>query len=197
MRGKRMRLNIKSCLLIMSVLICLVVPSFATGQAPDKIIYDGKERALFANPLEDYYSKGKDRPDFMIRPGTISTGNWRGYVATWEIKDNVLYMRNIDSWIKDRRVTMTELFGDQYKDGRVKASWFSDELRIPDGKELQYVHMGYGSVYERDIILTIEKGMVTRKSVIDNTKRKLPSSIELQKQELDKMDKKSRPEKPE
>lgn len=74
--------------------------------------------------------------------------------------------------------------------GIVNAAWFSGELRTPEGKELLYVHMGYGSVYERDILLTVEKGRITRTKVIDNTKRRLPSALELERQELEKMNKK-------
>lgn len=49
--------------------------------------------------------------------------------------------------------------------------------------------MGYGSVYEREIFLTVEEGKITKKVIVDNTKKQLPSSIELQRQELEKMKK--------
>ncbi|HMM79015.1 MAG TPA: hypothetical protein PKC65_03220 [Pyrinomonadaceae bacterium] len=71
--------------LLLSITLALVtaISAFATAQSPDRIVYKGNERMLFSNPLEGYYSSGRKRPDFMIAPLTTSTGNWRGYVATW------------------------------------------------------------------------------------------------------------------
>jgi len=51
----------------------------------------------------------------------------------------------------------------------VFAEWFSGELRIPMGKEIQYIHMGYESLYERDLIIHIEDWVVISKIEIDNT----------------------------
>ena len=36
------------------------------------------------------------------------------------------------------------------------------------GKEIQYIHMGYESVYERDLIIQIEDGLVVSKNEIQN-----------------------------
>jgi hypothetical protein len=169
--------------------------AFATAQAPDVLLYDNKVYDLYANPLETFYKDEASRPRFQVQPGTISSGNWRGYVAIWEIEGDTLFLKGIDSWVCDptssdescRKADLKELFGQQFRAGKVEATWFSGELRIPDGKMLQYVHMGYGTIYERDIILTLQSGKVTKRNVIDNTKRKIPSSLELQRRELEKL----------
>ncbi len=178
----------------LALVLLLSFEAFATAQAPDVLIYDNKIYDLYANPLETFYKNQLDRPSFSISPGLIvSTGNWRGYVATWEIEEGTLYLRGIDSWLCDakgekcKKTDLKELFGDQCIKGKVKANWFSGQLKIPNGKQLQYVHMGYGSIYERDIILTVDAGKITGKKVVDNTKRNLPSESELQKQELEKL----------
>ena len=41
-------------------------------------------------------------------------------------------------------------------------------LRIPRGELLKYVHMGFGAVYEEEVHVKIEKGMVTAARVVDN-----------------------------
>lgn len=181
------------------LLIAAIILSFlpavvsATAQAPDVIEYDGKKYNLFTNPLESYF-KEDERPKFHIGPGSMSSGNWRGYVATWKIEDGTLYLVGLDSWIcKDlrpencKRADLRELFGEKYRDGKVKADWFTGDLRIPEGEQIQYVHMGYGSVYEREIILGVAAGKITGKEVIDNTRKPLPSSLELERRELEKM----------
>lgn len=52
--------------------------------------------------------------------------------------------------------------------GRVRADWYSGELRIPMGEMLKYVHGGYCSTWERDRLVMIEKGVVVRDWVRGN-----------------------------
>lgn len=183
--------------LLTFLLLALSSIALATAQAPDVLIHDNKIYKLYSNPLSDYYKDKKDAPRFVIRPGVVSSGNWRGYVATWEIADNELFLRGLDSWLCDdsipgakpkcRQADLKELFGEKSVKGKVLASWFTGELRIPDGERIEYVHMGYGSVYERDIIIKVEAGKVTGQTVIDNTQKERPSNLELQRQELEKL----------
>lgn len=177
--------------------------AFATAQEPDILIYDGKINDLFSNPLEDYYGDGR-RPQFWFKPNTQSSANWRGYVATWKIIDNELYLTKIDSWLcatsirtKNgcRRVTLQDLFGKKVIDGKVSASWFTGNLRVPEGKQLKYVHSGYASIYERDIIFDVQCGKIIKQETIDNTKRELPSDQEIFQQELERLKKKAFQEK--
>ena len=191
----------KKLTLLLIFLFALSANTFATGQSPDVLFYDGKIFALFSNPLEDFYKNENDRPKFYSMPnGGTSSGNWRGYVAFWEIEEDSLYLKAIDAWLCSgkpyefatgradcSKVNVRELFADLYKQGKISARWFSGELRIPDGKQLQYVHMGYGSVYERDILISVKQGKVTGKKIIDNTKEKPESETELQRRELEKL----------
>lgn len=119
--------------LLLSITLALVtaISAFATAQSPDRIVYKGKERMLFSNPLEGYYSSGRKRPDFMIAPLTTSTGNWRGYVAMWQIENGKLYLTKIDSWLcrssserSCRKVSLAEIFKEKVKNGKVLADWF-------------------------------------------------------------------------
>lgn len=185
----------RKALLFAFALLLFPAAVFATAQAPDVLLYDNKVYNLYSNPLEAFYTDEASRPRFQVQPGRVSSGNWRGYTAIWEIEGDVLFLKGIDSWVCDsklsaedcRKADLKELFGAKFLGGRVEAAWFSGELRIPDGKMLQYVHMGYGSVYEREILLTLQSGRITKKQVLDNTKGKIPSELELQKRELDKL----------
>lgn len=181
--------------LIIAALV-LLVPStvFATAQQPDVLVVDGKLYPLYANPLEEFFKTEKSRPRFQIAPNTMSSGNWRGYVATWTIEDKTLFLIKIDSWICSggdkascRKVNLKNLFGKQLIGGRVKATWVSGDLKVPDGELLQYVHMGYGSVYERELFFRINAGKLEKDWVVSNTGKNLPSEMELQRQELEKM----------
>ena len=52
--------------------------------------------------------------------------------------------------------------------GRVRADWYSGELRIPMGEMLKYVHGGYGSEYEQDRLVLVQAGVVVRDWVRGN-----------------------------
>jgi len=50
----------------------------------------------------------------------------------------------------------------------MKADWFTGTLRIPRGKPIQYVHMGYQTIYEYDVFLRIKAGKVVDMQMVDN-----------------------------
>ncbi|MDR2810101.1 MAG: hypothetical protein LBB84_06035 [Tannerellaceae bacterium] len=61
---------------------------------------------------------------------------------------------------------MSRIFSNQKE---VFADWFSGEIRVPRGEMLQYVHMSYASVFEEDLFLSFQAGVLTDKRVVDNT----------------------------
>jgi hypothetical protein len=50
---------------------------------------------------------------------------------------------------------------------RVHADWFTGELRVPDGRPVHYVHMGYESVYEREMRICVQRGRVVSSEVVE------------------------------
>ncbi len=86
----------------------------------------------------------------------FTTACWRGYIGTWEIKDGRFYLVNITGRYK--------IIGND----PIPADWFTGVIQIPQGEVLHYVHMGFGSVYEQEIHVKIEKGKVVKSRVIDN-----------------------------
>lgn len=72
------------------------------------------------------------------------------------------------SLIDGSEVTVASLFPES--DGaRVFAGWYSGELRCPQGERVRYVHCGFGSVYERDLLIHVENGVVVSEQVRENT----------------------------
>ena len=57
-----------------------------------------------------------------------------------------------------RTVGLSDLF--ENSTDMAFAEWFSSELRIPEGNLVEYVHAGYASRYERNLIITLENGLV-------------------------------------
>jgi len=53
----------------------------------DKIIIEGVRYCLWIFPLDTYWTMWNPKSKIRL----LRTSCWRGYIATWEITDNVLY----------------------------------------------------------------------------------------------------------
>ena len=157
--------------LLMLTLVAVVAGCYlllsATAQRSDNLRLDGKLYAIFTNPLAPYL---RENPDKLPKSEVISTSLWRGYVATWEIKNQLLLLADVEilqSVSKPgeagRSTELKSVMGQMFPgEKEVVAHWFSGHIIIPDGKLVNYVHMGYASTYEKYILIRVEKGAVTR-----------------------------------
>ncbi len=132
-----------------------------TAQRGDTLLYKGEEVRMATEPLKPY----------LINRGgkyfhSNSTNCFRGYFGKWEITESKLYLIDFEAYIGDGEVVnLSYLFPDQRK---VFANWYSGEIRIPQGKILEYVHIGYESIYEEDVLLKFREGNLFEERIIDN-----------------------------
>ncbi len=127
-----------------------------TAQVPEKLYLDGyKTDMTYCPPLPEGNPR-LVRNKFGNSAHTGSTGCWRNYVGTWEIKDSKFYLVDAEGYVslKGRE----PLFAD----------WVTGILRVPQGEMLQYVHMGFGSVHESELHIKVEKGIVVSREEVDN-----------------------------
>ena len=165
--------------------LLLLCPSlaFAIAQYPEKLRIDGKEESLMATPLEGFWNAKYPRPE------TLTQTSWsclRGYVGTWEIIGNKLCLLQIlRTEIKPKDESFAEetnslplkiYFG---TDGPVIAEWFSGVLRVARGTLLVQVNTGYASVYEEDLFLIVERGIVTSRRTVKNSTASITSESDL------------------
>ena len=89
----------------------------------------------------------------------LSSACWRGYIATWEIKKNQLYLIAVK--------------GRYQMDGAepIFADWFSGILRIPKGERLKNKALGLLSAHELELHIKINQGMVTKSEVIGSREK--------------------------
>ena len=133
-----------------------------TAQIKEIIFYKGEKKLMATEPLSSYLKNRKDI-DFTFH----STACWRGYLGTWEIRDTKLFLIDLKGWLKgNKEVGLSYLFPEK---NEVFANWFNDNIRIPHGKMLKYVHLGYESVFEKDLILNFKKGVLINEEIQDNT----------------------------
>jgi len=138
-----------------------------TAQIHEKIRYQGKRMRLASCPHfpEDHPRISEvseeeieklaldDRTEIIF-----STACWREYIGSWSIRRGKLYL--------------TKLEGRYRLDGKeaIFADWFTGDLRIPKGRMLEYVHAGFNSIYEQELLLTLERGVVIKTEVISPSK---------------------------
>ena len=134
-----------------------------TAQFTEQIILNGQKRSLCTDPLELFFEMNGAHPEFLA----TTTALWRGYVGTWEMLNERLYLVNLEGRLKSGQKANLETIFPGFPD-RVFAQWFSGILRIPMGQLLRYVHGGYGSVYERDQFITVRKGVTVGTSLVVN-----------------------------
>ncbi len=153
--------------------------SFATFQAGDILKYKGQELRTPVFPLEEYALIVEKTISLQIAPHTMSTGNYRGYVATWEVQSNELYLIEIEGWIKGsfvenkvtaepfnshKKASLELLFPGKVKNGRVLADWFSGTIFAPGsrwGASLPKEDQKKQEA-EAELIISIERGIVTK-----------------------------------
>lgn len=154
----------------------------ATAQMGELLVYKGATNKMYSCPLEPYFpNTGVTGEQFRIvqELSNRSSACWRCYVGTWTIRNKALYLESIRPYCMTNPVSINKWDGkplsitfESYLPATetlpLKASWFSGTLRVPQGKELRYVHMGFGSVYERDLFLKITNGIVAKEYVVQN-----------------------------
>ncbi|WP_445454389.1 hypothetical protein [Flavobacterium sp. 25HG05S-40] len=149
----------------LSLFSCLLfsVKILATAQVPDYLITERDTIKLYSNPLEAYF-RTNPLPDNLIT--TISSANWRGYIAYFKFKDGKLVVENIYKECFQERKEESDAYSlvSIYKDvfGTIQnfpCDFYNGLLICPYGKQLHYVHMGYGSVYEYYRLFEIKSGI--------------------------------------
>lgn len=134
-----------------------------TAQMHERLIIDGRTTSMAfcpTIPVGDGRVEELQVRDIVLQKDErliFSTGCWRRYLGTWEIKDGLLFLNELKGRYRIR-------------DSKpLHADWFTGVLRIPIGKLLHPVNMGFASVYEKELHIKIECGRVAASREIDNT----------------------------
>ena len=167
---------------ILSFLALLLASSYnmivsATPQSKDIIIIDKVEHILNKNLMYQLdsvtYTALQKELDFET---SSYSGNWRGHVATFAVRGNILFLNSI----KTSKVN-TDFNGllDKYLDrkGRVIASWVSDTLMCGTGECLHVEPDGLLPVYEQETELVVEAGVIVSSRTYTNRIRNTPGTV--------------------
>lgn len=140
---------------------------------PDYLIIDNDTLAIHSNPLEPYFLKNP------IKDGIItssSTALWRGYIAYFKFNDGKLTVDNIytlsivlNEQTGTHHEKLTSIYNDIFGDLKnFECDFFTGVLICPFGEILEYVHMGYSSIYENYKLIEVNNGNYIKEKVVDN-----------------------------
>lgn len=133
-----------------------------TQQMDEELFIDGEPNALFTEPLDSYFCTAGFDPEFDI----WCTALWRGYRGTWDITEKRLYLVGLEGRLKDGTDISVSAFFPRQND-RVFAFWYSGILQVPKGRMIESDLMSY-RIYENDLFLTVEKGIVVDSNLRHN-----------------------------
>ena len=125
-----------------------------TTQVKERIIIEGERY-----PLINCLSLPEDESIIQIkRKGFIekSSNCWRGYVGTWEIKDDKLYLIDFSSGMYDVLVNLPIL-----------ADWITGVGMVATGDMIKGSSWDI-TRYESEMHLTFENGLVVKTKAIKN-----------------------------
>ena len=136
-----------------------------TAQVLEKIRYQGKRMGLSSTPpFPTDHPRIKILTDEEFRMRVFdamigSTACCMGYIGSLNITRGKLYLTKIEGRFR--------------LDGKeaIFADWFTGDLHIPKGSMLDYVHAGFDSVYEQEIILKVEQGVVINTETVIPTRK--------------------------
>lgn len=163
------KMKISSILLLFLVSFSL----FATEQTPDILIY--KSDTIF---IDTYPLEGLMESDSIIKSKIIhysdevcmSSGCWRGHVATWKIENDNLYLIKLVNGCEDFEFKLEKVFEKRnVENGKVLASWYSGEIKAAFGKYLKFDMENWEGVYSKGFNCKIHNGNFTNLIVYEKT----------------------------
>lgn len=179
---------IRKVLLLIAFIFFSIINLKATEQVSDLLIIKNDTFFLKTFPLEKLLieKRIKKRPfKYNNDYGFPHTGCYRGYIATWKVIDDKLFLLKVE---KEDDTNETLDLSDYFKsigytpnliDGFVQADWYSDTLISYDFFMYYYNPKGfyltdsYYSIPANDIQLIFEKGQLIENNIkrIDSYKK--------------------------
>lgn len=151
----------KNLMLTVLAVAWMLSPGFlqATAQVYEILRFEGQVFSMGALPFESY--PGRE----AIKIPMESTACWRGYRGEWEIRDDRLYLVALTRCDDTQNIWRQIL---PKTSPPLAATWFNGIVRLPQGRMLAYVHMGFASVHERDLYLVIRDGVLVGRFDVRN-----------------------------
>jgi len=141
--------------------IAPAAPTFATDQVRDTMTFAGQRCSMLELPLNDFLRRLPVIPRFDVP----STANYKGYTATWEVRDSRLCLASFSAMTNRQPFSVTLLFPDRKLP--IPADWYSGTVHLVSGRGT--LAQGYYT-YERVTALRVTNGLVTATNELRNVR---------------------------
>ena len=180
----KIKLHICACLWAL-LFLPLYGWSSTTRQVRDTLIMGNVKYAINQPPLGQldslHYCSLRDQVGF----NEFFSWNFRGYVATWHVDGNKLYLDILKTG-SDKADFRDALKDFKDSRGNIFASWFSGTVICGTGPVLCMSGIGWDDLNETEVELIIKSGVVTASRHYQNKRHKGTISRDLMLQELPK-----------
>ena len=146
----------------LTLIVAIMGGSGATDQICDSVKYDGKDLWMEECPLGWFWSEKNPGPEFDM----VSTANWKGYEAGWEVKDSKLRLVSFSARMNGKPISIDAIMPG--KTLPMTAEWFTGKIQIPIGKPDH--HFMRSGTYPTIVILEVDKGVIKKTTEKKNAK---------------------------
>jgi|GEM_PF-4528863 len=153
-------------------LFFITIDVYGTPQIFDRLIINNDTLRIYSNPLGRFgyniftdttYSKRK----------CDSRNCYRGYIATFQVINDSLFLTEMrDCCNKNLKVKLSVAFKKTFRNGKVHLDWLTDSIYAQLGTNILYQNP-YKPIYENELELIFQKGLLISKDTIDNSKTRL------------------------
>lgn len=129
-----------------------------SAQRTDTIVINNKEYIMYDLPLEQYWQQNNNKPSLF------SLNSWlnRSYYAKWLIDENKLFIINFYGECiappPRKEYSLFDLFPSSLE--QIFAEWFTGDIKIPMGKQVDFFNGGWGGTYEYYTSIKFYKGLM-------------------------------------
>ena len=152
--------------IITFIFILLFVKTSATKQDGDKLLYKSDTIYIYNYPLDSLIKIFPPLEKRILNySNTIcsSSANWRGYIGTWTIQNDSLYLSKLTNGCENYTFKLNRLFRKRKtENGKIFADWFSGEIEEEYDNRKTQINGGelYLNVPTKRFVAKIKDGKV-------------------------------------
>ncbi len=155
------------------LLILLSLSLFATEQSPDILIYKSDTIFIDTYPLESLMESDSLLKKKIFEYSDeicMTSGCWRGHVATWKIENDSLFLIKLINGCEDFEFKLENVFGENnVENNQVFANWFSGDLNASLGEYLYFDPLSWEDTYSKSIKCKIINGKVESLNITEKS----------------------------
>ena len=151
---------------ILLIFVLLFVKTSATEQTGDRLIFKSDTIHIYTYPLDSLIKIFPPFEKRILNYSNIiceSSACWRGYIGTWTIQNDSLYLSKLTNGCEDYTFKLNRLFRKRKTiKGKIFADWFSGEIKEEHDYKKTQINGGeiYLNVPTKLFVAKIKDGII-------------------------------------